>query len=138
MEDPQRSEHLKNLKIWPEIWKYLSLPQKEKEKKNWLIQRPKRDAARFKRGIGIVVPEEDVAERGRLGPGEMIGVNLAEGRLYHDAELKQALSEKASAQDDEELEKRVAEQINLMNKSVNAINERIDYLEELIEITNIE
>ena len=44
----------------------------------------------------VVVPEEDVAERGRLGPGEMIGVNLAEGRLYHDAELKQALSEKAS------------------------------------------
>ena len=29
----------------------------------------------------VVVPDHNIAERGRLGPGEMIGINLAEGRL---------------------------------------------------------
>lgn len=37
--------------------------------------------------------------------------------------------------DAEELEKRLAGQINLMNNNVNEINEKIDYLEELIEIS---
>ena len=41
----------------------------------------------------LVVPEAEIIERGRLGPGEMIGVNLAEGRLMHDAEIKQDLKE---------------------------------------------
>ena len=42
----------------------------------------------------VVVPDDNIAERGHLGPGEMIGINLAEGRLYKDAELKTILSEK--------------------------------------------
>ncbi len=33
-----------------------------------------------------------VVERGRLGPGEMIVVDLADGRLYRDAELKEVLA----------------------------------------------
>ena len=36
----------------------------------------------------VRVDESDVIERGRVGPGQMIAVNLAEGRLYHDRELK--------------------------------------------------
>jgi len=40
----------------------------------------------------VVVPDTNIAERGRLGPGEMIGVNLVEGRLYKDAELKDSLA----------------------------------------------
>ena len=36
----------------------------------------------------VVVPDHKIAERGGLGPGEMIGINLSEGRLYKDAELK--------------------------------------------------
>ena len=40
----------------------------------------------------VHIPETDIIERGRLGPGEMIGVNLAEGRLFKDDELKQELA----------------------------------------------
>ncbi|MEC8108876.1 MAG: glutamate synthase large subunit [Pseudomonadota bacterium] len=39
----------------------------------------------------VVVPDNNIAERGRLGPGEMIGINLAEGRLFKDGELKEKL-----------------------------------------------
>ena len=36
--------------------------------------------------------EENVVEKGRLGPGQMVGVDLAEGRLFHDRELKDRLA----------------------------------------------
>ena len=36
----------------------------------------------------VSVPDSEALEKGRLGPGEMIAVNLAEGRLVRDAELK--------------------------------------------------
>jgi glutamate synthase (NADPH/NADH) large chain len=32
--------------------------------------------------------EAQIVEKGRLGPGEMIGVDLEEGDLYHDTEIK--------------------------------------------------
>ncbi len=40
----------------------------------------------------VPVEEADIAERGRLGPGEMIGVHLGQGKLYHDHELKDYLA----------------------------------------------
>ncbi|MGL6043111.1 MAG: glutamate synthase large subunit, partial [Sandaracinobacteroides sp.] len=40
----------------------------------------------------VFVPEDDVVARGRLGPGEMIGVDLAEGRLYRDQALKHRIA----------------------------------------------
>ncbi len=40
----------------------------------------------------VVVPEAEVAERGRLGPGEMIAVDLEESRFYHDREIKDQLA----------------------------------------------
>ena len=39
----------------------------------------------------VHLDEASITEKSRLGPGEMIGVNLREGKLYHDAELKAAL-----------------------------------------------
>ncbi len=36
----------------------------------------------------VIVPENTIIEKGRLGPGQMIAVNLDEGKLYRDAELK--------------------------------------------------
>ena len=36
----------------------------------------------------VHLDEASITEKSRLGPGEMIGVNLREGKLYHDAELK--------------------------------------------------
>ncbi len=40
----------------------------------------------------VVVSEDNVREKGALGPGQMIGVNLLEGRLYHDVEMKDSLA----------------------------------------------
>src|SRR3546814_3801872 len=43
----------------------------------------------------VVVPESNIIEKGRLGPGQMIAVDLDEGRFYHDGEIKDRI---ASAQ----------------------------------------
>ncbi|MGP1397183.1 MAG: glutamate synthase large subunit [Inquilinaceae bacterium] len=40
----------------------------------------------------VRVEESSVVEKGRLGPGQMIAVDLVEGRLYHDRELKDFLA----------------------------------------------
>ena len=40
----------------------------------------------------VPVEESTVREKGALGPGQMIAVDLAEGRLFHDAEIKDKLA----------------------------------------------
>jgi glutamate synthase (NADPH/NADH) large chain len=40
----------------------------------------------------VKVDEEDVLEKGRVGPGNMIAVDLKAGRFYHDREVKDELS----------------------------------------------
>ena len=40
----------------------------------------------------VKVDETAIVEKGRVGPGQMIGVQLAEGRLYHDRELKDVVA----------------------------------------------
>ena len=40
----------------------------------------------------VPVDEADVREKGALGPGQMIAVDMAEGRLLHDAPLKDELA----------------------------------------------
>ena len=50
----------------------------------------------------VVVPESTIVEKGRLGPGEMIAVNLDEGKVYRDRELKDRI---AAEQDYRELVK---------------------------------
>ncbi|MFC7334609.1 glutamate synthase large subunit [Rhodocista pekingensis] len=40
----------------------------------------------------VKVNEPTVVEKGRLGPGQMIAVDLAEGRLYKDREIKDKLA----------------------------------------------
>ncbi|QQP88491.1 glutamate synthase large subunit [Skermanella sp. TT6] len=40
----------------------------------------------------VKVDESTVVEKGRLGPGQMIAVDLAEGKLYHDREIKDYLA----------------------------------------------
>ncbi|MBO6769976.1 glutamate synthase large subunit [Thalassospira sp. GO-4] len=40
----------------------------------------------------VHIDEESCIEKGRLGPGQMIAVNLEEGKLYHDRELKDKLA----------------------------------------------
>ena len=46
--------------------------------------------------VGMVkTDEKTVIEKGRIGPGEMIAVDLKEGRLLHDRELKDYVAGKA-------------------------------------------
>ncbi|WP_417449037.1 glutamate synthase large subunit, partial [Kordiimonas sp.] len=40
----------------------------------------------------VIVDEEDVREKGRLGPGQMIALDLKEGHFYHDREIKDKLA----------------------------------------------
>ena len=40
----------------------------------------------------VPVPEKTIREKGRLGPGQMIAVDLATGTLYHDRKLKDHLA----------------------------------------------
>jgi len=40
----------------------------------------------------VRIKEADIVEKGRLGPGQMIAIDLAEGRLYRDAEVKEHLA----------------------------------------------
>ncbi len=43
--------------------------------------------------VGMVPTDEaTVIEKGRLGPGEMLAIDLAEGRLLHDREIKDELA----------------------------------------------
>ena len=43
----------------------------------------------------VVVPEATIIAKGALGPGQMIAVDLDEGHLYRDAELKDKLASEA-------------------------------------------
>ncbi|MQP65805.1 glutamate synthase large subunit [Niveispirillum sp. SYP-B3756] len=40
----------------------------------------------------VKINEQAVVEKGRLGPGQMIAVDLIEGRLFHDREIKDNLA----------------------------------------------
>ncbi|MEC8628875.1 MAG: glutamate synthase large subunit [Pseudomonadota bacterium] len=41
----------------------------------------------------VPVDESTVREKGALGPGQMIAVDMAEGKLFHDTEIKDKLAE---------------------------------------------
>ncbi len=40
----------------------------------------------------VPIDEATVREKGALGPGQLIGVDMAEGKLFHDTEIKDALA----------------------------------------------
>ncbi len=40
----------------------------------------------------VEVPEAEVVEKGRVGPGGMIAIDLLEGRFYHDKEIKDLIA----------------------------------------------
>ncbi len=40
----------------------------------------------------IKIPEEKIIKKGRLGPGELIAIDLKEGKLYQDKEIKDYIS----------------------------------------------
>ncbi|MBB6124682.1 glutamate synthase large subunit [Sphingobium subterraneum] len=40
----------------------------------------------------VVVPESTIIQKGRMGPGQMLAVDLAEGEVYHDAAIKDRIA----------------------------------------------
>ena len=40
----------------------------------------------------VSVPDADVIEKGRLGPGQIVGVDLHRGEVHHDHDIKEALA----------------------------------------------
>lgn len=42
----------------------------------------------------VEIPEDQITEKGRVGPGGMIGVDLQEGVFYHDQELKTKIAKR--------------------------------------------
>lgn len=74
---------------------------------------------------GIVsVDESKIMERGRLGPGQMIAVNLAEGRVVHDGELKDRLS---GLQDWHQWTKRAKPMSALLSSAPNSKEDQPDH-----------
>ncbi|MBN9787314.1 glutamate synthase large subunit [Pseudonocardia sp. TMWB2A] len=41
----------------------------------------------------VVLPESSIVQKGRLGPGQMIAVDLEEGKLYHDHAIKDRIAD---------------------------------------------
>lgn len=42
----------------------------------------------------VEIPESDITEKGRLGPGGMIGIDLEDGKFYHDNEIKSLIAKR--------------------------------------------
>ena len=40
----------------------------------------------------VVVPESEIVAKGRMGPGQMLAVDLVEGKLYRDDEIKERIA----------------------------------------------
>ena len=47
----------------------------------------------------VRIPQENIAFKGRLGPGQMLALNLAQGKIYNDNEIKDLLSSQAPYKD---------------------------------------
>ena len=40
----------------------------------------------------IKIPEENIIEKGKLGPGQIIAIDLKKGKLFKDKEIKDLLA----------------------------------------------
>ena len=66
----------------------------------------------------IKIPEENIIKKGRLGPGELIAVDLKEGKLYQDTEIKDYISKEY---------KKFNNQIIDLDKKLKTNNEEINF-----------
>ncbi len=66
----------------------------------------------------ITLPEEKIIKKGRLGPGEIIAVDLKEGKFYKDSELKDYLSKNY---------KKFDSQIVDLDKKISSDSEEINF-----------
>ena len=65
----------------------------------------------------IKIPEEKIVEKGKLGPGQIIAIDLKKGKLFKDKEIKDLL-----AKDYKKYSKQI---IDLENKVTNENENRI-------------
>jgi glutamate synthase (NADPH/NADH) large chain len=70
----------------------------------------------------VRVDESTIVEKGRVGPGNMIAIDLAAGRLYHDREIKDML---AASKPFASWSKNVTELDTLVRKA--ALSEAVNY-----------
>ncbi|MBS7811537.1 glutamate synthase large subunit [Roseococcus pinisoli] len=91
----------------------------------------------------VKIAEDAIAAKGRVGPGECIGVDLDEGRFYGDAELKDTLSARhpfgqwvgRTTRIDDIVKSRAAEQEALTGEGLRRAQLAMGYtLEELEQI----
>ncbi len=68
----------------------------------------------------VPIDEKTVVEKGALGPGQLLAVDMAEGKLFHDTEIKDALA--ASQPFGEWVEK-----ISDLGDELNGIKEKANY-----------
>ncbi len=74
----------------------------------------------------VSLDESKVTEKGRVGPGQMIAVDLSKGKFFHDKDIKDQIAE---LHEFEDFEKRIVKLKNLPGKS-----ELKDHLPNITEI----
>ena len=69
----------------------------------------------------IKIPEENIIEKGKLGPGQIIAIDLKKGKLFKDKEIKDKLAKDY---------KKYSKQIIDLEKKISNENEKPNYLSE--------
>ena len=74
----------------------------------------------------IKIPEKNIIKKGRLGPGELIAVDLKEGKLYQDREIKDYISKEYKQFNNQivDLDKKLKVNIEEVNFSGNDLRRR--------------
>ncbi len=66
----------------------------------------------------INIPEEKISEKGKLGPGQIIAIDLKQGKLFKDKEIKDYLAKDY---------KKYSKQIIDLEKKISANNEKVKF-----------
>ena len=69
----------------------------------------------------IKIPEENIIEKGKLGPGQIIAIDLKKGKLFKDKDIKDLLAKDY---------KKYSKQIIDLEKKISNENEKPNYLSE--------
>ena len=76
----------------------------------------------------IKIPEENIIEKGKLGPGQIIAIDLKKGKLFRDKEIKDYLAKDY---------KKYNKQIIDLEKKISTENEQPKFIGEELKKGNI-